>query len=77
MTVVAEKIRKRVESAGLANKDTQSGHVTISVGCASCQPPEGGSAAALLAAADAQLYSAKAAGRNRVMARAITAQLAV
>ncbi|MFM0642695.1 diguanylate cyclase [Paraburkholderia bryophila] len=74
---VAEKIRKRVESAGLANKDTPGGHVTISVGCAACQPPEGGSAAALLAAADAQLYAAKAAGRNRVMARAITAQLAV
>ncbi|MFM0501383.1 sensor domain-containing diguanylate cyclase [Paraburkholderia caffeinilytica] len=63
---VAEKIRKRVESAGLEHKDTQSGHVTISVGCASCKPPEGGSAAALLAAADAQLYVAKAGGRNRV-----------
>ncbi|MGF6604271.1 diguanylate cyclase (GGDEF)-like protein [Paraburkholderia sp. GAS448] len=63
---VAEKIRKRVESAGLANEGAQHGHVTISVGCATCQPPEGGNAAALLAAADAQLYVAKAAGRNQV-----------
>ncbi|SDG34206.1 sensor domain-containing diguanylate cyclase [Paraburkholderia phenazinium] len=63
---VAEKIRKRVESAGLEHKGAQSGHVTISVGCAVCHPPEGGSAADLLAAADAQLYAAKAAGRNQV-----------
>ncbi|MBB4513447.1 diguanylate cyclase [Paraburkholderia fungorum] len=63
---VAETIRERIEAAGLANKDTERGHVTISVGCASCMPPGGGSAAALLAAADTQLYAAKAAGRNRV-----------
>ncbi|WP_281665050.1 sensor domain-containing diguanylate cyclase [Paraburkholderia fungorum] len=63
---VAETIRERIEAAGLANKDTERGHVTISVGCASCMPPGGGSAPALLAAADTQLYAAKAAGRNRV-----------
>lgn len=66
---VAETIRKRVESAGLAHQDTPSGHVTISIGCATWQPPEGGAPADLLAAADAQLYAAKAAGRNRVMGR--------
>ncbi|HEX7907452.1 MAG TPA: diguanylate cyclase [Paraburkholderia sp.] len=64
---VAEKIRKRVESAGLAHKGSERGQVTISIGCAACQPPDAGGAAALLAAADAQLYAAKAAGRNRVM----------
>ena len=63
---VAEKIRKRVESAGLENNGAESGHVTISVGCSACRPHEGGSAAKLLAAADAQLYAAKAAGRNQV-----------
>nr|WKF59479.1 Phytochrome-like protein cph2 [Paraburkholderia busanensis] len=71
---VAEKIRKRVEAAGLANQGTQTGHVTVSIGCAACLPPEGGDAAALLAAADAQLYAAKDAGRNRVMAPVSGAQ---
>jgi diguanylate cyclase (GGDEF)-like protein len=70
---VAEKIRKRVEAAGLAHEGSERGQVTISIGCAACRPPdEGGSA--LLAAADAQLYAAKAAGRNRVMWQAAAVQ---
>jgi len=39
--------------------------VTISLGVAAC-PPSGRTAEALIAAADAALYAAKAAGRNRV-----------
>ncbi|PLZ04228.1 diguanylate cyclase [Burkholderia sp. WAC0059] len=68
---VAEKLRRRVEAANLANRETAYGRVTISVGCATCHPPEGGSPAKLVAAADAQLYVAKEAGRNQVRATEI------
>jgi PleD family two-component response regulator len=40
------------------------------VGCATCMPAQGGSASGLMAVADAQLYAAKSAGRNRVKAAA-------
>lgn len=48
----------------------------MSVGCASCEPPVGDSGAKLLAAADALLYEAKAAGRNQVQARQWTGEAA-
>lgn len=59
---VAEKIRAEIEAlrAGPAQ-------VTVSAGVASA-PEDGRSAAQLLAAADARLYAAKAAGGNRVAA---------
>ncbi|WP_322045734.1 sensor domain-containing diguanylate cyclase [Paraburkholderia sp. J67] len=66
---IAEKIRRRVEAANLANSGSRYGRVTVSVGCASCEPPVGGSGAQLLAAADALLYEAKSAGRNQVRAK--------
>lgn len=43
-------------------------HVTISIGVASAKISETGSAAALLALADENLYKAKSAGRNRIVA---------
>ncbi|WP_233867739.1 sensor domain-containing diguanylate cyclase [Paraburkholderia adhaesiva] len=66
---IAEKIRKKVESADLEHSASSHGCVTISVGCASCDPPVGGSGANLLAAADRLLYDAKEAGRNQVRAQ--------
>lgn len=66
---LADKIRRRIETANLAHSGSHFGRVTVSVGCASCEPPVGGSGAQLLAAADALLYEAKAAGRNQVCAR--------
>ena len=66
---VAEKIRKRVESANLEHSASSHGRVTVSVGCASCDPPAGGSGARLLAAADRLLYEAKEGGRNQVRAQ--------
>jgi diguanylate cyclase (GGDEF)-like protein len=66
---VAEKIRRRVESANLRHSASSHGRVTVSVGCASCDPPVGGSGARLLAAADRLLYEAKEGGRNQVRAQ--------
>jgi diguanylate cyclase (GGDEF)-like protein len=66
---IAEKIRKRVEAADLEHSESRYGCVTVSVGCASCNPPVGGSGAKLLAAADHLLYEAKEGGRNQVRAQ--------
>ena len=61
--IVAERVRRTFEAAGVtvAGHDL---HATVSVGAA-CGAP-GTDIVALLAAADAALYRAKASGRNRV-----------
>jgi diguanylate cyclase (GGDEF)-like protein len=59
---VAEKIRASIEALGAGP-----GQVTVSAGVAAA-PEDGRAAAQLLAAADARLYAAKAAGGNRVAA---------
>ncbi len=51
-------------------KSPTSDRVTTSFGVAGCVPSEQGSARALVAAADALLYQAKQAGRDRVVAAA-------
>lgn len=65
---VAEKLRQGIEAlriphAPIADSDV----VTVSVGVASCVPEQGSQPAALLMAADANLYQAKGQGRNRVV----------
>lgn len=68
--LVAEQVRQAVETLGLPHGASEvAPHVTISLGVASCVPRIGDDPAALVAAADTQLYRAKAAGRNRVCAR--------
>nr|WP_241024655.1 diguanylate cyclase [Burkholderia sp. Ac-20365] len=59
---IAEKVRRVVEALRIG----QMPGVTVSVGCATGRPADGRNAAELVAAADAQLYAAKAAGRNQV-----------
>jgi len=59
---VAERIRKRIESAELS-----AGTITVSLGVAAF-PAHGDEAEAVIAAADAALYKAKHAGGNRVIA---------
>ncbi|TDV34304.1 diguanylate cyclase (GGDEF)-like protein [Paraburkholderia caballeronis] len=69
---IAEKVRRRVEAANVAHSDSPQGRVTVSIGCATSLPPDGGSGARLLAAADRQLYEAKAAGRNQVRTQVVS-----
>lgn len=61
----AERLRERVAEAPIELADGQSVAITISVGVAAF-PVNGDSLEALRSAADAAMYRAKAAGRNRV-----------
>jgi diguanylate cyclase (GGDEF)-like protein len=70
-SAVAEKIRVAVAGLRLAHADNPLGHVTISLGVYSGYPARGADdALSWVEAADAMLYEAKAAGRNRLAARA-------
>ncbi|RBY86701.1 hypothetical protein DQ244_18675 [Blastococcus sp. TBT05-19] len=62
----AEQLRSEL-AASVHPLDGEDVRVTISVGVA-VRPDDGGSASALLKAADRALYTAKATGRNRVVA---------
>jgi two-component system chemotaxis family response regulator WspR len=65
---VAEKVRKAVEMLGISHElSTASDFVTVSLGVATTVPRKSSQATNLLAEADAVLYAAKEAGRNRFM----------
>jgi diguanylate cyclase (GGDEF)-like protein len=68
--VVAERIRAAVEGLGLPHTGSEAGFVTVSLGAASTMPGPELSPDDLLGRADAALYQAKSAGRNRAMAGA-------
>jgi diguanylate cyclase (GGDEF)-like protein len=64
---VAEKLRQRIAEHGFPNADAQAGGaVAVSIGVAAF-PDDAGDPEALVRAADAALYRAKAGGRNCVV----------
>lgn len=63
---IGEAIRSKVETLGIANPGSETGLVTVSIGCATCVPADNGSAERLVSIADEQLYRAKSSGRNQV-----------
>lgn len=64
---VAERIRAAVEHLGIPDTTSEAGVVTISIGAATANALIGSTPTQLVAAADAALYQAKHAGRNRVV----------
>lgn len=68
----AEKLRAGVVVLGIAHADSPvAQHVTLSIGVSTVVPDSTHNPAALIAAADAALYSAKNNGRNRVEFRSV------
>jgi diguanylate cyclase (GGDEF)-like protein len=66
---IAEAICEGVRAAGMVHGASDLGVVTISAGVATVVPAPGDGVRALVEAADAALYGAKEAGRNRVHVR--------
>ena len=66
--IVAERIRKGVESLRISHLASSTGIVTVSAGVAAQQPRAGSDASDLVEAADRALYVAKRGGRNRTCA---------
>jgi diguanylate cyclase (GGDEF)-like protein len=64
-SVVAERLMASMEHLALQHPSSKLGHITLSIGVA-CNKDLDTGPAALIAAADAALYRAKRAGRNRV-----------
>ena len=64
----AERIRAAVAALAIQHPVGKAGRLTVSVGVACCEPAFGGNVQELFAAADRELYRAKAEGRDRVAA---------
>jgi diguanylate cyclase (GGDEF)-like protein len=63
---IAEVVREAVQGLAISHDGSEHGAVTVSIGCATCLPNADLTPEDLVSAADAALYRAKAAGRNRV-----------
>ena len=62
--LVAEKIRRAVQTAGLAHSESPEAVITVSIGMCGYDPASQTSTEELIGAADKALYVAKASGRN-------------
>ena len=65
--LVAEKLRKNIENAGIVHKHTEIGYLTVSIGVASAVGDHAASPEKLCLEADKALYAAKKSGRNKVI----------
>ncbi len=65
-TVAMERVRTAVRGAGVEHRGSQPGVLTLSIGLAWCPADRDMTSAELLAEADAALYTAKRAGRDRI-----------
>ena len=62
--LVAEKIRRAVQQAGIEHNKSTEGTVTVSLGVSACNPTSQESPDDLIDASDKALYVAKTSGRN-------------
>jgi two-component system, cell cycle response regulator len=77
MGAAAERLRAGVERLGLVHPTVESGVVTVSAGVATRLPKDDDGVEGVLRRADAALYRAKHAGRNRVVSDDGTGSLPV
>ncbi len=66
--IVAEKLRKNVEAAGITHKETENGVLTVSIGYTAATGDRNNNYQAMYIEADKALYAAKRSGRNKVIA---------
>jgi diguanylate cyclase (GGDEF)-like protein len=73
--ILAEELRAAILGLVIEHRGSSSGCITVSIGCSVCRPADGGIRSELLQSADAALYKAKQAGRNRVEAGTLAQKL--
>lgn len=74
---VAERVRSAVEKLKIPFANSELGHVTVSIGAGSVMPSMLVDSWQLVSTADAALYRAKSAGRNRVVSMQVEAITAI